>query len=58
MEQLEFFEDLSALPDLTDSTLLACLEQRYRKNKVQVSTVHSINYLHQNLAIDIRISMV
>jgi len=42
MEQLEFFEDLSALPDLTDSTLLACLEQRYRKNKVQVSTVHSL----------------
>lgn len=38
MEQLGFFEDLSALPDLTDSTLLACLEQRYRNNKVQVST--------------------
>ena len=46
MEKLEFIEDLSALPDLTDSTLLACLEQRYRKNKVHVSHSGTCIVLH------------
>lgn len=37
MDGLEYCEDLSTLPELADSALLTCLEQRYRKGKVQVS---------------------
>ena len=37
MDDVEYCEDLSTLPELTDSALLTCLEQRYRNGKVQVS---------------------
>ena len=37
MDGLECCEDLSTLPELADSALLTCLEQRFRNSKVQVS---------------------